>query len=245
MTTPPTSYATLPASARLSWWGTAWLRGEIGPDELLDAVLAEDVTHVVVGDEPGIVATLARARSAGADAVAAAFPIPGDPNGLRGPVDLTAAAIEAGEVALLVGAGRALVPAAVGRAVEWTSYAAERRPPPDLAEADRGLRASVLEVARVLTGLDVARWRPEIADELMDLRATAPLAPPPGVPQRCVDLAGRALHLWRVVELAEQDDGAAVSAGQIEQRRAAIRPLDRAVRLAMAAAFSPDGWPPR
>lgn len=244
MTPPPTSYAALPASARLAWWGTAWLRGLIGPDDLLDVVLAGDVAHVVVGPEPGLVPFLALHRAAGAEALAASFPAPGDAVGLRGPADLTAAAIEAGEAVLLLGAGGALVPAGVGRAVEWTPYAADRRPPPDIGEADRGLRAAVLAVAGELAALDVARWRPEIADELMDLRASEPLGPPPGVPQRCVDLAGRALHLWRVVELAQEDDGAAVSAGQMEQRRAALRPLDHAVRLALTAAFSPDGWPP-
>jgi hypothetical protein len=244
MTQPRSEYAALPASARLAWWGTAWLRGLVGPDELLDVVLAGDVAHVVVGAEPGLVPFLARQRATGADAVAAAFPAPGDPVGLRGPGGLTAAAVEAGEAVLVLGSGTALVPAAVGRAVEWTTYAAERRPPPDLGEADRGLRAAVLSVARELAALDVARWRPEIADELMDLRAAEPLRPAPGVPGRCVDLAGRALHLWRVVELAQQDEGAAVSAGQMEQRRAALRPLDHAVRLALTAACSPDGWPP-
>ncbi|GAB3868049.1 hypothetical protein GCM10028801_43370 [Nocardioides maradonensis] len=244
MTTPRTPHAALPASARLAWWGTAWLRGAIGPDDLLDAVQGPDVAHVVIGDEPGLVPYLARQRSAGAEAVSASFPSPGDPVGLRGPAALTAAAIESGEAALLLGAGTALVPAGVGRAVEWTAYAADRRPPPDLGDADRALRAAVLDVARELAQLDVARWRPEIADDLIDLRAAEPVSPPPGVPQRCADLAGRALHLWRVVELAAEDDGSAVSASQIEQRRAAMRPLDHAVRLALTAAFSPDGWPP-
>jgi hypothetical protein len=249
MTTPSTDHTTLPASARLAWWGTAWLCGLIGPDELLDAVVADDVAHVVVGEEPGLVQFLARSRALGADAVAASFPAPGDPVGLRGPAELTAAAIEAGEVALILGAagtdGTALVPGAVGRAVEWTPYAAARRPPPDLGDADRLLRAAVLAVTDELAALDVARWRPEIANELIHLRTGVPLHPPAGVPQRCVDLAGRALHLWRVVELAEEDDGAAISAVEIERRRQAMKPLGHAVRLALTAAFSPDGWPPR
>ncbi|GAB2977272.1 hypothetical protein [Nocardioides montaniterrae] len=236
-------YAALPVSARLAWWGTAWLRGAIGPDDLLDAVVADDVTHVVVGGVTGLIPYLAAQRDAGAHAIAASFPAPGDPVGLRGPAPLTAAALEAGEAALLLGSGTGLVPAGVGRVVEWTAYDAARRPPPDLGEADRALRSAVLEVANALARLDVARWRPEIADELIDLRAREPLAPPPGIPERCLDLAGRALHLWRVLDLAADDIGAAVSAVEITRRQEALRPLAHAVRLALTAAFSPDGWP--
>ena len=239
----PDGRSALPASARLAWWGTAWLRGAIGPDDLLDAVVAGDVTHVVVGEDPALVSFLARQRDAGAGAVGAAYPAPGDAVGLRGPAALTGSAIEQGEAAVLLGSGTALVPAAVGRAVEWTPYDAARRPPPDLGEADRNLRATVLSTARELAALDVARWRPEIADELMDLRAQRPLRPPPGVPDRCVELAGRALHLWQVLDLAAGDHGAAVSATEMQRRREALQPLDHAVRLAMTAAFSPDGWP--
>ena len=37
----------LPVSARLAWWGTSWLSGRLSPDDLLDGVLAGDVTHLV------------------------------------------------------------------------------------------------------------------------------------------------------------------------------------------------------
>ncbi|WP_240044473.1 hypothetical protein [Nocardioides albidus] len=234
----------LPASARLAWWGTAWLRGRVGPDDVLDAVQGEDVTHVVGGpDGPSsLLLELAAARNHGADQVAAAFPAPGDPAGLRGPRDLTHAAVEAGEVALLAGTG--LVPRQVGRAVEWTVLPAERRPPPDLGEADRQLRSTLLTAANALADLDVARWQPRVADELLDLRAGVPLAAPPGTPRRCVDLAGRALHVEAVVELALRDDGGALSAGEALARRAALDPLERAARHALTAACSPDGWPP-
>lgn len=236
----------LPASARLAWWGTAWLQGRIGPDDLLDAVLGDDVTHVVGGPDGSapLLLELADARAQGATAIAAVFPAPGDPAGLRGPRQTNAAAIEAGEVALLLGAGRALVPAQVGRAVEWTLLPAERRPPPDLGEADRGLRAALLAAANGLSELDVASWRPEVADELHDLRSAVPLRAPVGTPARCVDLAGRALHLEAVAHLALADDGGAVSAAEAAARRAAIEPLEQAARRALTAACSPDGWPP-
>ncbi|GAA3543694.1 hypothetical protein [Nocardioides daeguensis] len=234
----------LPVSARLAWWGTAWLRGLVGPDEVLDAVHGDDVTHVVLSpDGPSsLLLELAAARNHGAEIVGAAYPAPGDPAGLRGPRELTTAAVEAGEVVLLPGTG--LVPRQVGRAVEWTVLPAERRPPPDLGDADRQLRAALLTAANLLADLDVARWQPLVADELHDLRTAVPVTAPPGTPARCVDLAGRALHLEAVVELALQDDGGALSVSDATARRAALEPLERAARHALTAACSPDGWPP-
>lgn len=236
----------LPLSARLAWWGTAWLQGRVDPDAFLDAMLDEDVAHVVggpTGPSP-LLLELADARRRGATVVAAAFPAPGDPAGLRGPRELNLAAIELGEVALLVGAGTALLPQRVGRAVEWEAQPAERRPPPDLGDADRLLRASVLRAANALADLDVAHWRPELADDLHDLRAAVPLHAPPGTPARSIDLAGRALHLEAIASLALADDGGAVTVAEATARRAVLEPLEQAARHALTAACSPDGWPP-
>ena len=66
--------------------------------------------------------------------------------------------------------GVAWVPERVGHAVEWTSYDARRRMPLDLGDADRALRRTLLDAANELARLDVARWRPEVADALHDLR---------------------------------------------------------------------------
>ncbi|HYG95285.1 MAG TPA: hypothetical protein VD859_17040, partial [Nocardioides sp.] len=220
----------------------------VAPDDFLDVVLAGHVAHVLATtgpDGPGsLLEALMTARLDGAWAVGAAFPEPGDPVGLGGPRDLTSAALDAGEVVVAIGADVAWVPREVGRAVEWQAYDARRRMPPDLGDADRLLRAALLGAANRLAALDVARWRPEVADALHDLRAGVPLVAPPGVPARCVELAGRALHLRAVVDLALDDEGAAASAAEIAARRDALLPLAHAARHALTAACSPDGWPP-
>jgi hypothetical protein len=236
----------LPVSGRLAWWGTAWLRGHVGPDDLLDAVLAGDVTHVVLSpDGPeGLMGVLGRLRTEGAAGLGAAFPAEGDLVGLGGPVAFNDAALEAGEAVVVVGTEAGLVPWRVGPTVEWTRLPARRRQLPDVGEADRELRGVLLESAARLAALDVARWRPEIADRLMDLRHRPALVAAPGVPPRCVDLAARGLQALEIADLALEDDGAALSVHEIEQRRGALTPLARAGRRALVAACSPEVWPP-
>jgi hypothetical protein len=241
--------ALLPASARLAWWGTAWLRGHVVTDLLIDAVLAGDATHAVAG-LPGaagtetLVAALGRLRTAGATALGAAFPVDGDPVGLGGPLAFNVAALESGEAAVVLGTGLGLVPVRVGAALTWTAHPAERRQLPDVGEADRALRGALIESADVLARLEVARWRPEVADRLMNLRHREPVAAPPGVPARCVELAARGLQALEIADLALEDDGGAVSAHEIAQRRGALVPLERAGRRALVAACSPEVWPP-
>jgi len=239
----------IPLAGRVAWWGTAFLRGLLSPDDYVDAVLADDTTHVFggAGGRTSLLEATAVVRRAGATALGAAFPAPGDPCGLAGPADFTMAATDAGEAVVALGVrtepGIGWVPARIGHAVEWTPYDARRRMPPDLGEADRTLRRTLLEAANDLARLDVAHWRPEVADALHDLRAGDPVSAPPGVPPRAADLARRALHLQEVVDLALDSDAGAVSAGEIAARRAVLTPLGAAARQALTAACSPDGWP--
>ena len=79
----------------------------------------------------------------------------------------------------------------------------------------------------------------------MNLRHLPALVAPSGTPPRCVDLAARGLQGWTIVELALADDGGALSAYEIEARRAALQPLERASRRALVAACSPEVWPDR
>ncbi len=51
----------------------------------------------------------------------------------------------------------------------WRRAEAAPRQVPDIGEADRALRLAFTTTATALADLDVARWRPEVADELMEL----------------------------------------------------------------------------
>jgi hypothetical protein len=233
-------------SGRLAWWATAWLRGQVVTDLVIDAVLAGDATHVVAGlpgtDGPvPLVRALAELRVAGSDAVGLALPAPGDPVGLGGPSVLNAAALDAGEAAL--SGGLAFVPRQVGAAVEWTTYDARPRQLGDVGECDRALRLALQRATEALADLEVARWRPEAADALLNVRHRPDLAPPPGVPERCVQLAGRALQARAIVELALAEDDDALSASRAGARREALAPLAAAARRGLVAACSPEVWP--
>jgi hypothetical protein len=243
---PTAPQPSLPVSGRLAWWATGWLRGEVVADLVIDAVLGGDATHVVTGlpgtDGPApLLRALAELRIAGADAVGLALPAPGDPVGLGGPPDLNAAALDAGQAAVSGNLG--FVPRQVGAAVEWTTYDALPRQLGDVGECDRALRLALQQAAAALADLDVARWRPEAADALPDLHRRPELAPPPGVPGRCVELAGRALHALAIVDLALEDDAGALGADHVAGRRAALAPLGAAARRGLVAACSPEVWP--
>ncbi len=238
----------LPDAARLAWWGTAWLRGHVVTDLLLDAVTGADAVHEVrdaaAGSPPmTLLDALLDVRNGGGDSLGLALPVEGDLLGLGGPAALNIDALEVGEAAVSGTAGIALVPHRVGRAVLWRMHTASRRQLPDVGEADRGLRAALLESANALAALDVARWRPEVADELMDLRRVTALDAPDGTPPRCVELAGRGLRCEVIAELALADDGGAVTTMEMTARRNALRPLEYAARRAVVAACSPEVWP--
>jgi hypothetical protein len=127
--------------------------------------------------------------------------------------------------------------------VTWQLFAADRRQLPDVGEASRALRAELPAAADRLAALDVATWRPEVADELMNLRRLALPVAPPGTPAACVELAARGLQALSIVDLAREDDGGAVTAYEASQRWDALTGLERAARRAVVAAGSPEVWP--
>ena len=238
----------LPLSARFALWFASWVSGATSTDDARDAIVGQDAAHDVaglpgVGSEPLILA-LGRLRAEGADGAGIALPVPGDPLGLGGPAAFNAEVLEAGEGVVLDGADLGLVPHRTGAGVVWECHrAVSRRQVPDASEADSGLRQELLRTARVLADLDVARWRPEVADELMALRRHADLGLPATMAPRAVRLAALASRCRAIVEMALEDDGGSISAAEADARRRALTPLDHAARRALVAACSSSGWP--
>jgi hypothetical protein len=129
------------------------------------------------------------------------------------------------------------VPHRAGAAVAWAVHpAVSSRQLPDPPEADAALRRTLLHTADQLAELDVARWRPAVADELMALRRTVDFAFPEAMAPRAVRLASLATRCRAIVDLALEDDGGSVTGGEADARRRALRPLDHAARRALVAA---------
>ncbi|QFG23317.1 hypothetical protein [Actinomadura sp. WMMB 499] len=237
-------------STALVAWGNAWLTGNVGLDEAVDAV-EKAAGPQILGGEPAEV-TLRRGlgdlRIGGLTGFRLALPAPGDPLGLTGPPEFNRAAIDATAAVVAVLGERAigLVPAEDRRGssyvgVRWTTLDASANLPdvPSLAEADHRLTLAMRDATEaLLTVDDFAGVPPEIGDALVDLRDPGRgdhlLAP--GYPQRAHRVAALADRLTLVVDLARRMDERGLTADQMHRRGDALRLLDRAVRRALVAA---------
>ena len=230
----------LPRSARWATWFNAWLDGYVPVDDAVAAVRDDDAAHDVTGLTPEPL-SLQQAwivlRDAGAHHAAVALPVPGDPAGLAGPPQFNEDAIDAGEAVIVDGSGFGLIPSAVGRGVFWAASLATPPPPSSpVSEAERALREQLIDAARDLTDLDVARWKPEVADALADLRAAREPVLPPGYGERAERVAALATRCLQIGELALTDDGSAITMQQSEARRRITVDLQRAARHAVVVA---------
>ncbi|WP_159622391.1 hypothetical protein [Ruania rhizosphaerae] len=260
----------LPRSVLAALWVDE-LRTVAGPaglpaavDTAVRAVQGEDEPHTVV-EPDGREATLAGLLldlSGSTSVVHTALPVPGE---IGVPAALADETSVAGEAIVAVGTAAGPTVVALPHVLEfgsaWEPGAmvtwhlrrdSGRVPVPDSAADARRSLTEALEIAiDALTRMDVARWRPEAAEQIADLASgvvPSDLARrlPERVDRRRVDLLVRAARLDAIVRLASQDHGAAVNAWQVDQRSAAMRHVATAARRAMVAATisAPAPQPP-
>ncbi|WP_345713704.1 hypothetical protein [Kineococcus glutinatus] len=259
----------LPRSARLAAWGAAVAGRRAALDRAVAAVQREDEPHTLRWSTTapalpgGASATTLRellpALPAGSR-TEVVLPAPGDPVGLPGPADVNAEALDAGECVVLEVPGApqrwALVPAVEvfgsawepGVLVEWAVHAALPRRAPavvDLPTAERELRTALTAAVQALAALDVARWRPDAADRIAAVRegGLRPDALPSHHDPRAVRVAQSAAQVMAIVELAGQDDGAAVTGYEVAGRGRALREVADTARRALAAAVNAGSAP--
>ncbi|MEZ0449102.1 hypothetical protein [Cellulomonas sp. ICMP 17802] len=252
----------LPRSVLLALWLAADT-----PDRavLVDALQSDDEPHTVqrrpaaddpvrddVDEEP--LGALLDACGGTPRDVAIVLPVPGDPGAT--PAVVSSAATEAGEAVLVRTPDACFVAVPVverfgsalepGHLVTWEvsdvpdwRHAVHARTG-SLQEAERELRQGLIEATEALTRLEVARWRPDAAQTVAALRDLELPAwrLPDGLDGRRLRVLASAARLRAIVALAGQDDGAAVSLWQADQRSTALREVDRMARRAMAAASS-------
>jgi hypothetical protein len=252
-------------------WTSAWLHGAAAADDVLDALQSWVESHEVTahdqttadllglpappdrGGSPALL--LAAARRLGSKAGELVLPVAGDLRGLRGHASFAAAALHAGEAAVLttspdvaaelgVTSDIGLVPEhVVDGVLRWTAFrlpAAPLADPTPLGEAEHELSGAMRAAATALVELDVARHRPGVREEISAVVEGLPRTPwPPGMPSRALRVLQRANEVAAILQVATSDDpGGAVSASAIRRRAEALRPLDHAVRTARRAAVA-------
>lgn len=231
-------------------WLDALYRGSGTLAEAVAAIQGEDEPHTTAdGGALGDLLTMLTSAP-GVEIVHAVLPVPG---AAGVPVEAAELALAAGEAVLVRAGGQTTtaVPQVTefgsawepGAMVTWqigVSYAVVSMPD-SLGEARRDLTQALELAIEALTQMDVARWREEAATEIGQLAsaevpATIAGVLPPGLDTRARDLLVRAARLQAIVDLATEDDGAAVNVWQADQRAAAMRHVGSTARRAMMAA---------
>lgn len=240
-------------SGRFVAWGNAVLAGLVSPDTAADKICGRDC-HRVLGlaglDESTMPVTLARLRTTGVTGLRLVLPVPGDLLGLPGPAEFNVEALDAGEAVLIDGAEPwGLIPTVLeenpddcpGTGVHWHAARinAAANDVPALGDAERELAETMRAATDALDALEVARWRPEAADRISEIRSGAKtdlLAP--GYPARAHRVLALAQRVAAIAELAADDDGAAFNVDGMADRDAELRALVRAARRAQLAAYN-------
>lgn len=236
--------STLPASVRLSLWGTAAFAGHCDLDEAVRRALP-DLDHV-----DGVLGPLRTWLDLGEQVLCVALPRPGRIATMpRSNPELVAAATQAGECVFVPALGGALVPSITefgpagdtGWQALWQGYDADPVPTHQLAalqesDIERGLRETLVQVVHELDAVDVQPWAGSDARSRADERTAIDLwGLPPGMPGRAV----RVVQLSGTVAAACEaglEESPATDTGSHGRRERVLRDLLVEAETALAGA---------
>lgn len=240
----------------------AWMRalhaGVASPEQVLHALRGDDESIEFRSDAMSLIPgpeVIAAWLTEGWGPAWLVLPVPGDPRGLAGPGPSTAAALLAGEA--VVSERAIIVPSveAFGNSIEgyttittWQVFPLATPlvslPGVGVREADRALRAAMVEAVDVLADLNQSRWSPELAEAVADIRTTrkegdpfASSLPSPYSPE-ARELIARAGVIQRIVDLASTGADADLTSMDNDRRRRALAPLAAAVRQALCCGIN-------
>lgn len=232
------------AAARFTSHLNALVARTVHPELAAAAVRGENVaSHIadpdgLTGLDPwravNLVEALPALTAAEAEGWVLALPVPGRPGLLRGPATVNRAALDAGAAVVGLSSGWALVPYAVGPAVQWRVYRAERpASPPSPYEAERALSEAVLAAARALADTGSGATRAARPDAVLEL--------PPGLTPRQVAAADRAARLLLAADVALAANRESLSSYEAMVRAEQVRAVRAAAADALTAAVSASG----
>jgi len=232
---------TLVDAAAMTMWLDAACHGNAAPD---DVVAALGPVHVAgwTLESPATALSLVVAelgRQTPAVRTLLALCVPGDPGPLIADAQVLRAAASAGAAIVLDPLGIALIADPDSPATTWIAHRLDSAfmEAPDLVEAHRSLRRALRMASDDLELLDVAAGRDRVDPTL--LRRRRRQLPDHVEPAR-VALLDTALGLAMVLDAADIDPGAALSASALTARRQVLQELRQSVRRAVeAAAGSP------
>ncbi|MGX7679764.1 hypothetical protein ACSMXN_12815 [Jatrophihabitans sp. DSM 45814] len=238
--------------AQLAAWGSAWLRGSVAFDAVLDAV-GSDVRNVAgpgfaVADLHPVGTALTDWKRSGARTLTLALPVPGDVRGMAGEPSFRDVALRSGQAVFGADTGVTCelgpkTPSSAARELRWHRSVISGRVPDyiGLTDAEHDLTEAIRETASEFARRGTESWMSDIASALSDARrAGERLHLPSSHPARAVRVIAQAERLAAVLEVVDADTSGEVNAAGMRERASALRPLRVAVRRALIAGYNAD-----
>ncbi|MEI7777823.1 MAG: hypothetical protein WCJ42_00150 [Actinomycetes bacterium] len=230
-------------TAVLVAWGNSWLAGQAAADDLLDAVAPPRVIRDSDGEDRELLQGLRELQRKGVRGFQLALPVPGDPSGIAAEPQIIAAAVAVQAAAVAIGCDLLLLPNDAGWSVlpyAAPMLAAGVRPPAggqSSREAEADLTDALASTTAQLHTLDLARMRPDF-ERILESGWLGSQSFPTDLGERNLKLIHTAARVLQIVDMAQLDDGAALTASEARYRTGALRALALSARNALCSSVS-------